>query len=73
MNRDQAIDTIKALYPADSEYPDTAEIGQKILEQAKREVAGWQTEPTEVLIRYAQLCIQEENKRYNQANTLDKF
>jgi len=24
---------------------------------------GWETEPTEVLVRYAQLCITEENRQ----------
>ena len=68
MTREEAIQIIKGLFPADSDYEDTAKIGQKFLDQAKRDVAGWQTEPTNVLVRYAQLCIQEENKRYNQAN-----
>ena len=64
MDREQAIDTIKHLYPADSEYAPTAEIGKRLLEQAKMEVQGWRTEPTEVLIRYAHLCMQEENNFY---------
>lgn len=63
MDREKAIETIEMLYPADCEYLDTAEIGQKLLEQAKQEVAGWRTEPTEVLIRYAELCRQKEKAR----------
>ena len=58
--RRNAIDTIEALYPADSAYEGTAEVGEKLLAQAKREVQGWRTEPTEILIRYAQLCVQED-------------
>ena len=62
MNRDYAIEVINSLYPPDSEFPDTAAIGQELLEQARNEVNGWQTEPTEVLIRLAELCIQKENE-----------
>ena len=64
--RENAINEIEGLFPADSGYPDTAEIGQRLLEQAKREVAGWRTEPTEVLARYAQLCISEERRQGRQ-------
>ena len=57
MNREKAIQVIESLYPADAPYPDTAAIGQELLEQAKMEVTGWRTEPDEVLIRNAQLCV----------------
>jgi len=63
MEREEAISIIKNLFPADAPYSNTAEIGQKLLEQAKREIMGWETEPTEVLVRYAQLCITEENRQ----------
>jgi len=69
MDREQTIKEIEGLFPADSEYPEGAEVGQRLLEQAKREVCGWRTESTEVLIRYAQLCIAEENR---QARKYDK-
>ena len=61
MNREQAIQTIEGLFPADSPY--NPEFGQKLLDQAKREVCGWRTEPTEILIRYAQLCEAEEGRQ----------
>ena len=61
MDREQAIQTIEGLFPADSPY--NTEFGQKLLDQAKREVTGWRTESTEVLIRYAQLCQDEEAKQ----------
>ena len=63
MDREQAIQQIEGLFPADSQYEKTNEIGLKLLAQAKREVAGWRTEQTEVLIRYAELCIAEENRQ----------
>ena len=61
MNREQAIQMIEGLFPADSPY--NPEFGQKLLDQAKREVSGWRTEPTEVLLRYAELCIAEEARQ----------
>ena len=61
MTRDEAIRHIKALYPADSEYPETAAMGERFLKQAKAEVAGWETECDAVLIRYAELCLDKES------------
>lgn len=62
MDRQQAIDTIEGLYPTDSQYSETTTIGKRLLQQAKGELNNWRNEPTEVLIRYAELCIAEENK-----------
>lgn len=67
MDREEAIQHIESLFPADSGYEDTAEIGQELLDRAKREVSGWRTEPTEVLIRYAQLCIHRDNQNMRDA------
>lgn len=64
MDRETAIEYIANLFPADSEYEETADIGKALLERAKREVLGWRNEPTAVLVRYAQLCIQKEHKLY---------
>jgi len=61
MNREQAIQQIEGLFPADSPY--NPEFGQKLLDQAKHEVCGWRTESTEVLIRYAELCMAEESRQ----------
>jgi hypothetical protein len=63
MDRNEAINTIEALYPADSDYPDSRETGKMLLEQAESEVNGWRTKPTEVLIRYAELCMAEDNRQ----------
>ena len=63
MDREEAIQQIEGLFPTDSQYEKTNEVGERLLAQAKREVAGWRTEPTEVLIRYAELCIAEENRQ----------
>jgi hypothetical protein len=63
MTRAEAINHIENLFPADATYADTAAIGRQLLEQAKREVSGWYNEPTAVLVRYAELCLAEENKQ----------
>jgi hypothetical protein len=61
MKREEAIQHIENLYPADSQYENTAKVGRELLEQAKRETAAtWKTESTEVLIRYAQLCLDKD-------------
>ena len=62
MTREEAISIIEGLYPADSEYENTAAIGAQLLEQAKSEIQSWKTEPTPVLIRYAQLCMEMEQR-----------
>ena len=63
MDREQAIQEIEGLFPTDSQYDKTNEVGERLLAQAKREVVGWRNEPTEILIRYAELCISEENRQ----------
>ena len=63
MGREQAIQQIEELFPTDSQYEKTNEIGQRLLAQAKREVDGWRNETTPVLIRYAELCMAEEIKQ----------
>ena len=60
MTRENAIETIEYLYPADSDYPDTRKIGIQLLEQAKRDADNWRNLPDATLIRYAELCQQKE-------------
>lgn len=62
MDRDRAVEIIEALFPADSQWPDTAKIGRELLEQAKRDCNNWRAESTNVLIRYAQLCMDLEKE-----------
>ncbi len=62
MTREEAISQIESLYPPDSSSEVASQIGQELLAQAKQEL-GWRAEPTEVLIRMAQLCIEEDYKR----------
>lgn len=63
MDREQAIEQIEGLFTVHREYEDTNKIGERLLTQAKREVEGWRNESTPVLIRYAELCIAEENRQ----------
>ncbi len=59
--RKTAIQTIEGLFPTDSPYPDTNQVGELLLTQAKR--GTWRNEPTDVLLRYAELCQAEENRQ----------
>ena len=63
MDREQAIQQIEGLFPTDSQYEDTNKVGERLLAQAKKEVEGWRSESTPVLVRYAELCIVEENRQ----------
>ena len=60
MNKKQAIDIIEGLYP-----PDT-ETGEKLLQKAKNDCNSWRDLPENILIRYADLCQQEENHQQAQ-------
>ena len=62
MSREEAISIIECLFPADSQYQESREIGKKFLQQAKDEANNWRNEPDNILFRYADLCMQEEDK-----------
>jgi len=62
MNREQAISNIESLYPIDSQYEATREMGEKLLAQAKRECEGWRNLPDAILFRYAELCMQQDDR-----------
>jgi len=63
VTREEAIQTISGLFPPDAGYMSTREIGERLLKEAKAEARGWKTEPTEVLICFANKCIAEEATR----------
>lgn len=66
MTREESVSQIQGLFPADSQYSDTKERVQSLLAQAKRNVGfndSWYNLPDHVLIEYAKLCIQEENRQ----------
>jgi hypothetical protein len=56
MTREQAIQEIEGLFPADSQYPKSREKGIELLEQAKRNTNNWRNLPDETLFEYARLC-----------------
>jgi len=66
MDRQQAISTIEALYPIDSQYEGTNATGERLLAQAKRECEDWRNLPDDILFRYADLCQQEEERSTRQ-------
>lgn len=58
MDRNRAIKVIEGLYPADSGYPEVANIGMQLLAEARREAeVTWRDEPDEVLFRYVNKCL----------------
>ena len=49
-DRKQLIEIIEWLFPADSEHPETAAMGRKLVTAAKEECSSdWRDEPLEVL------------------------
>jgi len=64
MDRHEAIEIFKALFP-----PDT-DLGKELLEQAKLDCnyCYWEYLPDNVLLRYAELCQQKESQLINFLN-----
>lgn len=60
-HREKAIQEIEGLYPPDCEYPETAKIGQELLEEAKRRCSSWKNEPDHVIYTFLQLCRDKES------------
>jgi hypothetical protein len=63
MTRDQAIQEIEGLFPADSQYPRSREKGIELLKQAKQNTDNWRNLPNDVLLEYARLCREEERRQ----------
>ncbi len=58
----ELVSTIEGLYPIDSEYDDTKEVGEMLLTEAIQDVFfDWRDLPQEVLVKYAELCIDRDN------------
>lgn len=58
-NNNKIIQDIESLYPADSSYTDTAEIGNKLLFEAIS--LNWRLMPIKILEDYRKLCLIEQN------------
>jgi hypothetical protein len=61
MDKQDFIHTIKALYPIDSQFQDTSEVGKKLLIEAIEE-SDWRDLPVEILSLYAAKCEYEHNR-----------
>ena len=64
MTKEKAIKEIEQLYPPDSDFPDTAAIGQELLAEAKRRFATWKNEPDDVIFELLNLCRDRERKEH---------
>lgn len=62
MTKEDAIMHIKALYPPDSQFPETAAMGKEIIEQAKDRCNHWTNLPEDVLILAASMMIDRESR-----------
>lgn len=60
MTREQVIEMIENLFPADSEYGDVAETGRTLVLSALAD--QWRQLPTPVLTKYLALCIDHEKR-----------
>jgi len=60
--RQEAIRNIEGLYPPDSEYPNTAAIGEKLLMSIV--VEEWRDLPLYTLQRFSSSCTQKDNLGY---------
>jgi len=58
--RETMIQDIEGLFPADSQYFETRQIGIQLLEKAKREANNWRDLPDNIIKRYWELCVAEE-------------
>jgi hypothetical protein len=66
MTKEEAIKIIDSLYPTDSQFEKTNEVGVNLLAHAKVEIGApsltWRNEPTRILVRYAELCQEYEER-----------
>ena len=63
VTKEEAIKTIKDLYPPDATYPGTARKGRRLLDQAKQNLnlidhSAWTKLPKDLLIEFAKLCLE---------------
>jgi len=63
--KQELIDVIEKLYPADSAFPSTAKVGKELLFYAMEEAQfDWRELPKSVLNEYAVLCMQKNEERF---------
>lgn len=62
--REESIKIIEKLYPADSEYTVTKQVGIGLLLKAI-DLIGWRELPTSIITEYAKLCRNEKSSQKN--------
>ncbi len=62
MNKQECIRCIENLFPIDSDYADTNEVGERLLIKAIQ-AHNWRQLPESILHMYATLCRQEDTKQ----------
>jgi hypothetical protein len=64
MNKKEAIDSINGLYPIDSNFPDTNEVGEQFMLEAMDELGfNWRDLPENILVRWAEKCEARETEQ----------
>lgn len=63
--RDNWIQSIDSMFPIDSPYEKTNEIGRRLLIESIEE-SDWRLLPDEILVIYAQKCLAEDNRQTNE-------
>ncbi len=60
MNKQNFIETVESLFPIDSKFMVTSEIGKRLLMEAIEE-SNWRDLPREILSLYAAKCERKDN------------
>lgn len=69
MSKKESIATIEEMYPIDSQYPDTNEVGRQLLLESIQEANfNWRDLPEEVLAVWSRKCIEKENESIRRFN-----
>ena len=69
MSKKESIATIEELYPIDSQYPDTNEVGRQLLLESIQEANfNWRDLPEEVLAIWSRKCVEKENESIRRFN-----
>jgi hypothetical protein len=67
ITREQAIREIEGLFPPDSQYEESREIGIELLEEAKRRCNNWRNESDDVIFMMFNLCRDKEREQTRNA------
>lgn len=69
MSKKESIATIEEMYPIDSQYPDTNEVGRELLLESIQEANfNWRDLPEEVLAIWSRKCVEKENESIRRFN-----